>query len=287
MKLALHNTLLFCLLLTIGCDTEEPPTFRDTLKNCDNPIVPEIVLPNGEEKILTGNLLAEIYDDVEYIEVSTYGPAFGREAGHTQSYQVSSFPEEDWISLGAVDQSVFYWNLPFELNETNQEYSLEVTYYCESENGSTPGHHKEINVSTIDFCSEISSNLTGGFEFSQPLINGDWQGPITETSFNVRFHTYFRVDQGFGLLIFPIENVDHATVYLNTGNEFSANFPLQWSIEEVEIDPETTVSESYLSADLDLEELFDLTYDDMRDANVYFSITLCGNEFDKGGFTLQ
>ncbi|WP_421871649.1 hypothetical protein [Marinoscillum sp.] len=287
MKTAKNCIFLLILSLIYACGEEEEPSFRDTLKNCDSEIAPDIIMGTGEEKILLGTIYAEIYDDVEYIELSIDGPAFGRVDGYTKTYQVSSFPEEEWISLGNAEEPIFYWNLPFELNETNRNYNLEITYFCETENGAEPGHNAEISVTSTDFCSEISSNLTGNFDFGQPLINDDWQGPITETNFNVKFHSFFRVDQGFGLLLFPKEKADYGTVYLNNGNEFSADFPLQLTTEVIEIDAETELTEAYLSADLDLEELLNLTYDEMRGASVNFSITLCGNEFDKGSFMLQ
>lgn len=280
--------LFFFLVSTIliyACGSEEEPDAETPVKACGGETLPDIFHTNRDEKVLTSSIMAEVFEGVDHIEISTTGPAFSRSGGYTQSYQVNSLPADQWIQQG---DSVFYWNLPFGLNETNRSYELEVSYYCVGDPNPTLWHTEVINVQTIDFCGEISESTTGLFKIDAPRINGGFEDPITTSNFNVKFYIGYHYDQGFGdLLQFPLEHIDNATVKLNSGDQFSASYELTYGIESLQIDDETSIDRSYLTADIDLTELFGLSHNQMAGGYVAFSLTICGYEQELSGYQLR
>ncbi len=270
-------TSLFCVACDIISSPEpdedpNPSPYRDCTKISDPAFIMKRGGLYGDSTFLhmSGDIYVEVLDHVARVDVSVSGPSFGFSEGHAESYQVTGFLEEnmEWLDDTPL------WKLPFVVNETNRDYSFEVTYFCDNEEGEPiESHSKILLFNPGDLCDDGGVWTGSEFMSSEPLINGVNTGgmSVPRDSFDFKIKTRLP-DGGVGvdMLIFPIEKIESATVELSTksGGMFSRPLGLGWNITE---------NESFLNSKVNLESLF--TKVELESAGaIGFRIKRCGGK---------
>ncbi len=173
---------------------------------------------------LFGDIYMEVLDDVDHIEVATSQSAYGYLEGHTESYNVNGFTDENKYWLG----DTVLWKLPFVVNKTNTVYTFTVTYFCGNEdNPSDPleGASTTVQYFPGDLCDD--GDVWVGDEFLSPDVSIDNNSQpgmqVTDGRFDLDIKT--RIPEGgigVYLLVFPLEEIESSTVELTTksGDEF-------------------------------------------------------------------
>ncbi len=283
--------MLPILLLATSCEpetVEEDPISK--YRKCAETSNPILITKrgglDGDPNFLHyfGDIYAEVLEGVDHIEVSTSQPAFGYLEGHTESYDVKSFTDEQKYFKGDTT----FWKLPFVVNHTNTDYTFSVKYYCANEENPEEPKAKEANqvgYSPGDLCDD--GGVFEGHEFITDILVNNAINPnpkITSDTFNVKFKT--RIPEGGSgveLFMFPLDKITSSNIELlaKDGTKYTRPITLKWVTEEWK-DNDTHLGEkSYLSTStINLRDLF--TKSQIEDSgSIAFKIKRCGKEYYK------
>jgi len=278
-KLSTALMLLSVILISVtACDGDKNdlPDPTSEFKKCDE-ITPMVTIQETYEGQLelNGFIWAQALQNVHHIELTTSGPSFGRLEGHTIEFTPNT---------GNIDgnvEGVGAWSLPFNVNETNKNYTIEVTYYCtpsdeDQEGNGVPGGDEggssnepfEGFSTSFDFNPGNICDPGGESLFiteSGTLVNGIPAEPVSDQIsgqvFNIKWQIRppSSVTEGF-LFLYPLEEAIE-TAYLEMPGQSGENiltktFNIEWYTEPWDIDDVYLGDLSYLSANINVTDLF-------------------------------
>jgi len=308
-KLSKALLLLSVFLISLtACDGDknELPDPTSEFKRCDE-ITPMVSIQekNGDDLDLHGYIWAQALQGVHHIELTSSDPIFGRLEGHTIEFTPTI------ENLDGNVEGVGAWSLPFSVNETNKNYTIEITYYCrpsdEEEGNGVPGGDEGgvtdepiegFSASFIFNPGDICDPGGEGLFISDAgtLVNGVPADPTTDQIsgqvFNIKWQTRppTSVTEGF-LFLYPLEEAIE-TAYVEMTDKFgentlTENFNIGWYTEPWLVDDEYLGDLSYLSANINVTDLFlGMNEDELSNyPSIKFVIKHCGGQEFTNTFT--